>query len=237
MEKIIIIFIGKILLYSGGSAAVAYGLFRFLGKRWIENKFAKRLESYKHAQNKELEKLRLKINIQFSRITKIHEKEFDILPEAWLKMQDALSHIGDFTSPYQEFTDFNKLGAESLNNFLSKTELQEFEKQEMREAKDKNEYFQNWLFWHTYGVVRKKFYKFHTFIDSNRIFFSSDLQKKFTKIDEIMWSAIINRKVGYQAKKHEMWTIAYKKIKDDVEPIKKEIEALVQKRLHFLEVE
>ena len=237
MENTIIIFIGKILLTGGGCAAVAYGLFRFFGEKWIESKFAKSLESHKHDLNEELEKLRLKINIQFSRITKIHEKEFDVLPDAWLKMQDALSHIAEFISLYQEFPDFNKIGGESLDNFLSKTELSEYQKQEMKQATDKNKYFQNWIFWHNYKVVREKFFNFHSFIDRNRIFFSSDLQKRFTKIDEIMWSAIVERKVGYQANKHEMWTKAYKQIRDDVEPIKKEIEALVQKRLLFLEKE
>ena len=52
-----------------------------------------------------------------------------------------------------------------------------------------------------------------------------------------MWSAIVDRKVGYQAKDREMWVKAYKQIRDEVEPIKKEIEILVQKRLHFSEAE
>ena len=75
--------------------------------------------------------------------------------QAWIKMQDALSHIAEFTSMYQEFTDFNKLSGDALDNFLSETELQDYEKQELKEAPDKNEYFKNWYFWYSYKIVSK----------------------------------------------------------------------------------
>jgi len=237
MENTIIIFLGKILVYGGGGAAVAYGLFMFLGKKWIENKFSKSLEIYKHAQNKELEELRYKINTQFNRVTKIHEKEFELLPEAWLKMQDALGRISQFTSLYQEFPDLNRMSSIALDEFLDKSKLQEYEKQELKKAQNKIEFYQECIFGYNYAEAHKEFSEFHNFIVRNRIFFSSDLQEKFTKIDDIMWSAIIDRKVGYQAKDHEMWIKAYKQIRDEVEPIKKEIEILVQKRLHFAEAE
>jgi hypothetical protein len=237
MENTIIIFLGKILVYGGGGAAVAYVLFSFLGKKWIENKFSKSLEAYKHAQTKELEELRYKINAQFNRITKIHEKEFELLPEAWLKMQDALGRISEFTSLYQEFPDLNKMSSVALDEFLDKSKLQDYEKQELKKAPDKLEYYQECIFRYKYVDAHKEFSEFHNFIVRNRIFFSSDLQEKFIKIDDIMWSAIIDRKVGYEAKDHEMWTKAYKQIRDEVEPIKKEIEILVQQRLHFAEAE
>lgn len=39
--------IGKILLASGGGAAVAFGLFQLLGKNWIKHQFDKTLEQIK----------------------------------------------------------------------------------------------------------------------------------------------------------------------------------------------
>ena len=159
------------------------------------------------------------------------------MPEAWLIMQDALGRISKYTSPYQEFPDFNRMNNEALEEFLAKSKLQEYEKQELKKAPDKMRYYQNRIFWHNSTEVEKDFFQFHNFIVMNRIFFSSDLQEKFTKIDEIMWSAIVDRKVGYEAKDYKMWVEAYKQIRDEVEPIKKEIEILVQKRLHFTDAE
>ena len=54
-EQEILKFIGRAVTYGGGGAVVAFLLFRFLGSKWIESKFAESLEAYKHAQAKELE--------------------------------------------------------------------------------------------------------------------------------------------------------------------------------------
>jgi hypothetical protein len=54
--------IGTLVLAGGGISAIAYGLFRFFGERWLNAKFEERLAAYKHAQQKELEHLRLEIN-------------------------------------------------------------------------------------------------------------------------------------------------------------------------------
>ena len=98
METAILQFIGKVIAYGGGAAAVAHALFTFLGKKWIEHKL-----------NKELEQVRYRINTLFSRVTKIHEKEFEVLPEAWYKMQDALGRISHFTSLFQQYPDLTQL--------------------------------------------------------------------------------------------------------------------------------
>jgi len=47
------------IAYGGGSAAVAYMLFRFLGKSWIENKFTHGLEEFRHQQALEIHRLRI----------------------------------------------------------------------------------------------------------------------------------------------------------------------------------
>ena len=43
MNEIITKIIGEVVIYGGGSAAIAYGIFRFLGQKWLENKFAQNL--------------------------------------------------------------------------------------------------------------------------------------------------------------------------------------------------
>jgi len=46
--------LGEVIAYGGGAAAVAYILFQYLGKKWIENKFAERLDQLKHQHALEL---------------------------------------------------------------------------------------------------------------------------------------------------------------------------------------
>jgi len=73
---------GQVVLWLGGATVTAFAAFKFLASKWIENKFATQLEAHKHEPAKELEELRHRINSAFSRLTKIHEKEFEVLPEA-----------------------------------------------------------------------------------------------------------------------------------------------------------
>jgi len=46
------------------------------------------LLAYKHEQQKELEHLKFSINAQMDRATKLHQREFEALPEAWSNSTD-----------------------------------------------------------------------------------------------------------------------------------------------------
>ena len=54
------------------SATVAWGLFRWFGKRWIEDHFAKELEAFKAEKLIELEKLRTE-----------YGRETEVVPPVW----------------------------------------------------------------------------------------------------------------------------------------------------------
>ena len=66
-------FLLQMLAYGGGSAAVAYLLFQWLGKTWIENKFAQRLDQLRHQQALELQRLRVEIDAMLSGALKLQE--------------------------------------------------------------------------------------------------------------------------------------------------------------------
>jgi len=233
MDQAIAQFIGKAVAYVVVCAVVAYAIFKFLGKKWIEGKFAERLEAYRNELKKELEHTRYEINALFSRVTKINEKEFEVLSEAWHKMQDALGRASQFTSYIQHYPDLNNMSQRGLEEFLEKSRLHEFEKQELLQARDKVSYYEDKIFWYELRSVEESFMAFHNYIIKNKIFLSQDLQEQFTKIDDIIWNAIVERKVGHEANDREMWDKAYKKIRDEVNSIRDVIEKLVQTRLHY----
>jgi hypothetical protein len=237
MDEVILQFLGKVLAYGGGGAAAAYLVFTFFGKKLIDRWFAERLEITRHELNKQLEETRYKMNSLFNRVTKIHEKEFEVLPEAWHKMQDALGRISGLTSLFHQYPDINRMSPAALQEFLAKSILHEFEKQELLQADDKMSYYQDKMFWHELRVVEEAFFDFHNYIVRNKIFLSLDLQEQFTKVDDVMRSAIVERKVGHEADDHQMWVKAYKKIKEEVNPIRDTIEKQVQTRLHYHEAE
>ncbi|VAX07562.1 hypothetical protein MNBD_GAMMA26-391 [hydrothermal vent metagenome] len=226
-------FIGKMIAVGGTAAAIAYAFFIFLGKKWLENKFSESLEAYKHKQNKEIEEVRYRINAQFNRITKIHEKEIEVLPKAWHKMHDALKHLTYFASPFRQHPDLDRMNQSQLNEFLDNSSFCEWEKTKLLEAPRKLEVYQERIFWHELSETKSAFREFHNYILENSIFLSQDLKEKFMVIDNVMWSAIIDKEVGHESKDWKMQRKSYSQITEEIDPIKQEIEALVQKRLQI----
>lgn len=235
MNETIFESLGKLVFYGGGGGAIAYGIFVFLGKKWIENKFATKLEEYKLAQNKEIEDFRYRINTLFNRVAKIHEKEYEVLPEAWVMLHDAHDYISRLVSPFRQYPDFNQLKVLEIKRILKNYKWEEQQIDDLISANDKNKYFEEKIFYQYLREAKLKYSEFHKYIIRNRIFFSNELKEQFNKADDLMWDTIIDREVGEHAKDFKMIHQSYKQLKENIEVIIDTIEELVQKRLRYNE--
>ena len=225
--------IGKIVAVGGGAAAIAYGLFLFLGKRWIEDKFSMRLESYKNEQQKNLEDFKYQINALFNRVLKIHDKEMEILPEAWAKLHDAIDLTSNLVSVYQEYPDFKRLKDTEVISYLESIKWKQHQIDELLEATDRNKHFQEKIFWHRLGDAQKRFSDFHKYITRNKIFMGEELKSHFSKVGDLLWESLVTREVGEEVKDHKMIVESYKKLKENLNQIVSEIEKLMQERLRY----
>ncbi len=224
-------FLLQMLAYGGGAAAVAYLLFQYLGKTWIENKFAQRLDQLRHQQAMELQRLRVEIDSLLSGAIKLQEKEFSVLPEAWVKLDEAHGLVAWLVAPMQQYVDVDRMNSVQLEEFLARTEFTDSQKDEVRSSREKNRTYQEITFWYRLHKVRKAFGELQTFVARNGIFLSPELKDKFAKMAEILWSAIVSKEVGYEAKDWKMQSEGWKKIKEETEPLYKSIEADIQARL------
>ncbi len=224
-------FLLQLLAYGGGSAAVAYLLFQWLGKTWIENKFAQRLDQLRHQQALELQRLRVEIDAMLSGALKLQEKEFSVLPEAWAKLDEAHGLVSWLVSPMQQYADVNRMTSPQLEEFLAGTEFTESQKDEVRNSRDKGRTYQDILLWHRLYKVKAAFGDLQTYVARNGIFLPSDLEAKFSKIAELLWSAVVSKEVGHEAKDWKMQREGWTKIKEEAEPMYLDIKAHIQTRL------
>lgn len=227
-------FLLEVFAVGGTAAAIAYAFFVFLGKKWLENRFAERLESYKHEQRKELEELRFRINAQFNRLTKIHEKEIEVLPKAWLELQTALAAMRRFTSPVRPQPDFDRMTEPQLEYFIASNDyFADWEMQGLHGSSEKNKYYQERVFFHDISDTKQAVLQFHEYIQRNSIFLSKDLKELFKELADKMYGALIDKEVGHEGKDWKMEHTAWKSVTDDVEPRLNHLETLVQKRLRL----
>src|SRR6266850_6530058 len=101
--------IGAIVIGAGAVGAFAWWLFRLFSEKWLNAKFEERLAAYKHEQQKELEHLKFSINAQMDRATKLHQKEFEALPEAWARLMRAHGLTMSVVSRFQSTPDLNAM--------------------------------------------------------------------------------------------------------------------------------
>lgn len=233
MADEILKFIGSVIAYGGGSAAVAYGLFIFFGKKWIETKFSQRLEESKNEQRKEIEDFKLEINTLFNRITKIHEKEIEVLPQCWSKLHDAKDIISNLVSPLQTYPDFDRMEEDEIRASLKNTLLEEFQIEELIKVRHKVDYYQEKIFWHRLHEAKIKFSDFHVYTTKNRIFLSNDLKELFTKADDLFWESLSRKEIGKESKDYKMMNESYKTLRDNIDEVIEKIENQVQDRLHY----
>lgn len=224
-------FVLQMLAYGGGSAAVAYFLFQWLGKTWIENKFSQRLDQLRHQQALELQRLRVEIDAMLSGAIKLQEKEFAVLPEAWAKLDEAHAKVSWLVTPFQQFADVNRMNTNQLEEFLDKTEFSASQKEEVRTAYEKNKTYQDILFWHRLHKVKNAFSELQNYVARNGIFLPPELDSKFKEIAEMLWSALVSKEVGYEAKDWKMQREGWDKIKAEAEPLYLDIKTHIQDRL------
>ena len=162
--------IGALIVGSGAVTAIAFGLFKVLGEKWLNAKFEERLAEYRHAQQKEIEQLRFKINALMDRTTKLHQHEFDVLPEAWSRLNEAFAHTTALVSPLQSYPDLNRMRDDHLNEFLKKTTLEEWEKTELMAETDRTEFFVKRIFWHRLSDAKAACREHHIYLKKSGIF-------------------------------------------------------------------
>jgi len=176
-------------------AAFAYWLFKLFAEKWLSARFNERLEDYRHAHGRELEKLKLQINTLMDRTIKLHQFEFDVLPEAWKRLNLAFSHTASFVSPMQSFSDLNRMGVAEREHFITNSELYDWEKDQLRSSADPNGLYPKLIFWHRHSRVQDAYRDFHNYLVTNGIFIQPSLKKKFLQLSEILNAAIMEREL------------------------------------------
>jgi hypothetical protein len=187
--------VGGVAAIGAAAAAFAYAMFRLLATKWIETRFSERLEAFKHQQNQEIEHVRFRINTMMDRNVKLHQREFDVLPDTWSLLTEAFYTIEPVALGIQRYPDLNQISAERLDEFLAISPLTAVEKAELKVESDKTKYYGEVKAWHDLDKATDSYNEVHTKFAKNGIFIMEPLKTKFAEVDEMLKAAIIERQV------------------------------------------
>ena len=176
---------------AGIGGAVAYWVFTTLGREWFDANFRARLGKYRHAQEKELERLRLKISNVHDRIIELRERELEVIPQAWSLLTDAVQKTMHLTGPQAYCPDLNTMTIPQLEQFLARCSLAAWEKDELKLQADKKQYYIDHIHSSRLVEARKHAADAHFYIVRNGIFLPLDLSDKFLKLSGMVWEALM----------------------------------------------
>jgi hypothetical protein len=173
---------------------IIWQILKHLSVKWLDAKFNERLQELKHQHGKEIERLRFKISTLLDRATKLHQREFEVLPEAWFKLNDAFWNTQSCVSPVQTYPDLNEMSQLQLEEFISRCPLPEWQKSALLEEKDKNRPYQEYVDRYKFNDAHSKAVEAYTYTIKNGIFWPNDIQEKFTALHNLIWKALTDHK-------------------------------------------
>jgi hypothetical protein len=191
-------------LFGGGAAVIvaiagfSYWLFKLFSEKWLSAKFHERLEDYKHQQQKELEELRFKINALMDRTTKLHQREFDVLPEVWAKLVLAHGGVRSVTGSFQSYPDLDRMTEAHLTEFLDKCPLDNWEKERIKREPKKSDIYIKAINFHKAFEARKMLADFYRYLRANGIFVRNEIKVEFDAMAALMNATLVEQEVYLQ---------------------------------------
>lgn len=169
-----------------GVAGAAFGLFKWFGGRWLESKFAERLQNLKSEQDQAIRLVQSTIDREVHRAKKLYDNEFTALSESWRLLRAAYdlsaSTIGSMIA------DVARMNDGELERHLAKRGMEEWKRAELLAMKgdERRDEYWKWSEWQKAVECDKKWRDCQQQIDSTSIFFPIGFTEKFRAINEMI---------------------------------------------------
>ena len=229
----IIDFLARLFVIGGVSVGVFWVVFQKAVERWVDGHFAKRQKEFEHELAKDLQRLKVKMDTVIQGALRLQEREFKLLPEAWEKISEAFGLTMWLAAPFQQFPSVQGLTESELDEYLSKSDYLESQKEKIKGAdwREQNKIVQQ-------IEVRKRRVKVHNaiaeadkFIKVNGVFLPLDILKQLTDLKDKTWSCLVAHEVGTDHDNYKMVNEGWQKLKDEGEPLHNAVEMAIRTRL------
>lgn len=191
-------YIGKALVIGGGSSAVAYQAFKHFAAKWLDARFQKNFQQLVHDQNKEIERLKNELTKSFDRATKLHQREFDVLPQIWDQVSEAYWATASLVSPLQTISDLNRMQPKQLAAFVAESELLDWQKDDVLASVDKTKTFNEILYWHKLNRVSQSHRAADIALSRSGIFVQDAIKEKLQAILNLVRGALIEDEMNHE---------------------------------------
>lgn len=212
---------GQVVIAGGGGAVVAFLLFKYLGKGWIESQLAKDLELAK-----------AEIGLLSARKLKLHDREYVVFPKIWSKLNKAYASLGRAVIGFREVPNLDKYSKDEIASWLKGSDLSEAEKTRFENEGSDIMALNRILDRRELLAAQRDFFDFHEELTAEKIFLSPDLKGKLEKVGGLLRSSWANKKMDFDGhSSRDFLSAAYKIYEDEAKPVIGEIEEIFRARI------
>lgn len=177
---------------------VAYAFIKWLGEEWLKQHFNQQLEAMRSQAAVDLAKQQVRFDASLDRATRLHDREFEKLPDIWSKGYIVYWEVARLVDQLQETVSFTFLTDEETEEAISQSGFSEFQKQQLREARDKNDVYFKLRFWKRFYEVGGQVDDFRDALGTSSIFLEADLRARFDDLAEMVVSAMQEARLRHQ---------------------------------------
>lgn len=195
-------FAASVAAAGGGAAAIAYGAFKAFGAKWMDNRFARQLEANRQAHETETERLRFRIASLLDRVTKLNQREFEVLPDIWAKADEAHHTTAALVSRWREYPDFMPMGDGQLEEVLKAAPFDDWQKGELRALPkhQRSDYYGKTMRWVELHRAQLASYAFSSAVSKGGIYLHPDTYKAISAFATMIYKVVIEWKLDVQFK-------------------------------------
>lgn len=198
-------------------------------EKWIANKFNQNLEKFKHAQQKEIERIKFQISSMTDRAIKFHNYEFEILPKLWENLSISHGAVSTVVSSFQQYPDLTRMTTAQFEAFMEKCALEDWQKDELRQSGDKNKYYQENTFFQHLQSASKANTEFNNHLILSSLFIEDELRELCEKLRILFGTLIIEIQMERQFPQQTNYEKRVNDMKECEELVKKIREVLRQR--------
>ena len=190
----------NLLAAGGGGAAVSFAIFKGLGNRWLDNRFAQQIEKAKQDHATEIEHLRFRIAGMLDRTTKLNQREFETLPKIWEKADSVYATTSYLLSRWRTTPDFTRMSEAHFTDFIDSVALPSFQKTEIIDAaqSDRNRLYGEFTRWAELTNAKKASQKFSDALSKGSIYLHPATFTKLKEFEKRAVDAVIDRQTSMQ---------------------------------------
>jgi len=122
--------------------------------------------------------------------TRIHEKEFEVLPKAWQLLNEAHGAAYQVTRAFRQWPNLDGMPDKQLEAVLDATPLAEFQKNEIKGCGNKLNRYQEVIFWYELDDAKRAQIALNNYLAVNSIFMTEALRRQFSEINKLLIDVI-----------------------------------------------